>query len=170
MKKLVIFLLLAFSWISIFAPPLSLEITHSIEAYKKDTAIQKERERVERILSTIRFVESRNNYFIKGGSTEFGAYQFTSATWKRNCDLLFGKQLDITDPENQDLIARLKIENLLKRNLTIKEIASVWNCGKRTYEGKRGVNKYGVKYDVPKYVKNFMKIYSEIDQKNLSKP
>ena len=58
-------------------------------------------------------------------------------------------------PENQDKIARKKIENLVKAGFTDSEIASFWNSGSLKWEGKIGINKYGVKYNVPKYVENF---------------
>jgi hypothetical protein len=119
--------------------------------------------RIDLLLETIKIVESRNRYNLKGGSMEYGAYQFTRATWKYYSYMFFKKLLDITIPENQDKVARAKVEMLVRNEFTNEEIAAFWNSGTRNnWETKVGTNKYGVKYSVPNYVKNFIKTKNEL--------
>ena len=113
---------------------------------------------VEDIMNAIKQVESGGNYQAKGGSGEFGAYQFMPGTWtgwsrqyasevlKMSVD-----QLEMT-PENQDAVARWKIQGLVSQGYSPQEIASIWNSGGPKWEGKVGVNKHGIRYDVPGYV------------------
>jgi len=114
-------------------------------------------DRINLILKTIRIIESRENYQLKGKSKEYGAYQFTKATWKYYSYVFFKKYLDIKIPENQDLVARAKVDMLVRNGFTNEEIASFWNSGSKKWKGKIGTNKYGVKYNVPNYVNKFIK-------------
>jgi hypothetical protein len=52
-----------------------------------------------------------------------------------------------------------KVKKMLDSGLSPEEVASVWNSGKPDayLQGSVGVNKYGVKYDVPGYVAKFKK-------------
>lgn len=119
-------------------------------------------ERIDRLLKTIRIIETRENYQLKGKSREYGAYQFTPATWRWYCKMFFNETLDITVPENQDKVARAKLEMLVRNGFTDEEIASFWNSGRKEWEGRVGINKYGVKYNVPKYVREFIKIKNNL--------
>jgi len=119
-------------------------------------------ERISHLLYTIRTIESRNTYTLKGQSGEYGAYQFTKATWTAYCLLYFKEVLDKTIPENQDKVAEKKIKFLVKQGFTDEQIAAVWNSGTPKWEGKIGINKYGVKYNVPKYVRDFMVIKNKL--------
>lgn len=135
------------------------EIKQMWESHKRQTLVSY-------ILSTFRWVETgtnKGNYKAQGGSKEFGAYQFTPATWKALCLKYFGELLDINIPNNQDRVAQARIHHLIEQNFTIKQIASIWNCGSPNYENKTGVNKYGIKYDVPKYVSNFITCFDKIN-------
>ena len=118
----------------------------------------KEREKeilIDNILTVIRQLESSGNYHAKGGSGEYGAYQFTLSTWRYYSEMFFGENLIMT-PENQDLLARRKVEMLLDQGLTPSQIASFWNSGRIEWEGIVGVNRFEVKYDTPLYVKRFV--------------
>ncbi|MEA2036181.1 MAG: transglycosylase family protein [Nanoarchaeota archaeon] len=112
---------------------------------------------VEDIMKAIRTVESGGNYQARGGSGEYGAYQFmpeTWAGWSRQYAsevLKMSTQLDMTK-ENQDAVARWKIEKLVSQGYNPQQIASIWNSGSPDWKGKTGTNSYGVKYDVPNYV------------------
>ena len=118
--------------------------------------------RITLILSSIKHVESRNNYTIAGASGEYGAYQFTSRTWTYYSKKFFGYVLDITQSENQDKVAGAKINHLVNQNYSNEQIASIWNCGSKNWKGKIGTNSKGVKYNVPKHVHKFMKIYNSL--------
>jgi len=113
--------------------------------------------RVQRIMKTIRLVESRGNYAAVGGSGEYGAYQFTAKTWSALCNKFFNKQLDITLHLHQDLVAKAWVESLIDKDYTNMQIASIWNSGRPQWVGVKGVNWLGVPYDVERYVYTFLK-------------
>jgi hypothetical protein len=157
MKKicLIIFIVLG-AHLNTLAPILDKEYRNNrfeqiVKIIEEEIAFNK---RVDLLLQAIKIVESGGDYTIKGKSGEIGAYQFTRATYRMYSYLYFKELLPMT-PENQDKIARKKIENLVKAGFTDSEIASFWNSGSPKWKGKVGVNKYGVKYNVPKYVEKF---------------
>ena len=118
-------------------------------------------ERIEKLLATIRKVESDGRYHIRGGSGEYGAYQFQRATWRFYCYLYEGKVLDIRIPENQDKIARMKVSDMVQNGYTDMQVAATWNSGiSEGWEGRVGVNRWGVKFDTPGYVRKFMRAYN----------
>lgn len=118
-------------------------------------------ERINRLLRTIRYIESRDNYTLWGASGEYGAYQFMHSTWRMYSHMYFGRILPMTEA-NQDKVARAKVEQLVNRGFTNKEIASFWNSGKREYKGRRGINSQGVAYDVPRHVERFVTAYNSL--------
>ncbi|MFP4025765.1 MAG: transglycosylase SLT domain-containing protein [Thiohalospira sp.] len=121
---------------------------------------QKKALRINNLLAALRTIESNNTYNAKGSSGEYGAYQFMPETWDIYCYMFFGKQLDITNPKNQDIIAYKKIENLINKGYSNSEIAATWNSGNaQNWQSKIGVNSYGISYNVPAYVDNFLTIY-----------
>jgi len=115
------------------------------------------------LLKTIRIIETRENYTLDGKSKEYGAYQFTPKTWENSCKQIYGEVLDITIPENQYKVARKKLELLLSKGYNDSEIASIWNSGSPNWKGKVGVNKFGVKYNTPEYVVEFLTIKNELN-------
>lgn len=109
------------------------------------------------LAKAIRSVETRGQkdpYTAKGGSGEFGAYQYTEDTWNADVKALTGKAVPLTQADKilQNEVAYKKLESLKKQGYNPGQIASIWNSGGPEWEGKVGVNKYGIKYDVPKYV------------------
>ena len=139
-------------------------ITITIDCMAPVNSLQKQQQEQEinSILLTIRMLESHNQYNAKGGSGEYGAYQFTPATWRMECKKRFKKVLSIKDTINQDDVAKAIIIDLINKGYSKEQIASHWNCGSKNFKGKIGVNKYGVSYNVPKYVKEFVKIYKSM--------
>lgn len=104
----------------------------------------------------IRKKESGGNYNAKGKSGEFGAFQWMPGNFEAAAKK-YG--LDPTDksPVNQDKVAYYSLLEGKKAGLTPEQIAAKWNSGSPTgWENKRGVNKYGAEYDVPKYVQEVM--------------
>ena len=131
----------------------------SIFVDHKITQKQKEiHEKVLRIVSVIRSIESGGDYYAIGESGEFGGYQFLESTWRLYSYAYFGEVLEMT-PENQDMVAYLKVKSLIDKGYSPEEIASIWNSGSPRWEGKRGRNRWGVRYDVPKYVSKFKNKY-----------
>ena len=165
MRKLVISVaIILFSYTKTNAPPINEEFLY-VRFITVTTLIEnkiKEQERIKLILKTLRILETNENYNLFGKSGEYGAYQFTPSTWKWYCHVFFKETLDIFIPENQDKVAEAKIKMLIKNGFTDEEIASFWNSGKKNWIDNKGVNKYGVKYDTPKYVKSFMRIKNNL--------
>jgi hypothetical protein len=104
----------------------------------------------------MRTIESGGKYNIKGASGENGAYQFMPATWKAWAGKHLGDPNAPMTAENQNFIAYQQVKGWKDEGLTPYQILSKWNSGGTNYEGKVGVNKMGVKYDVPAYVSRGM--------------
>lgn len=111
------------------------------------------------IANAIKQVESGGNYNAKGGSGENGAYQFMPSTWaewsKDYASQVLGQSVGNMKmtPENQDAVARWKIQSWLDQGLNAEQIAAKWNSGSETgWEAKIGTNSKGVAYNVPAYV------------------
>ena len=62
----------------------------------------------------------------------------------------------------QDLIAKIRIQELYDNGYNVHQIAAIWNCGSSNYKGKTGINQFGIKYDVPKYVNKIVGKYNSI--------
>ena len=124
---------------------------------------QMKERRIEKLLKTIRIIESNERYDARGGSGEYGAYQFMPATWDFYCYMFFGERLDITDPDNQDKVARAKIAQYVDKGYSNVDISAIWNSGKPYgWQTKIGINRYGAKYNVPAYVNRFAMIYDNV--------
>jgi hypothetical protein len=115
--------------------------------------------KVVKIARAIRFVESSNNYHAVGKNGEYGAYQFTDIAWRKYCLLYFKDTLNIRIPANQDSVAFRRISGLIDQ-YSPEQIAAIWNCGSPSWENKVGINKDGVKYNVPYHVRKFLKQYN----------
>ena len=109
----------------------------------------------------IRKVESNDNFKAEGASGEFGAYQFMPDTWAVLARRYLGNAHAPMSPTNQDKVAYYEIKNLKDKGNNPKQVASIWNSGKPEWEGKKGTNKYGVKYDVPAYVNKVINAYKD---------
>lgn len=109
---------------------------------------------VKKIAAAIKQVESGGNYNAKGASGEGGAYQFMPATWRQWAGQYLGSPNAPQTPENQDRVAEAKISDLLRQGYDAREIALIWNGGEPTV--KRGVNKYGVRYDSGAYAEKVL--------------
>lgn len=118
------------------------------------------------LAKAIRKHESNDNFTARGGSGEFGAYQFMPDTWKGLAKEFLGDEKAPLTPENQNKAAYSRIKQLKDQGYKASEIASIWNSGQPKWEGKVGTNKYGVKYDVPAYVNRIQKLYEEEKMKS----
>lgn len=126
---------------------------------------------VQQIADTIKQIESGGNYEAKGGSGEYGAYQFMPSTWAgwskdyASQILKQSKYMEMT-PENQDKVALWKIQSWANKGYTPSQIASKWNSGEIEWKGKASTgkggklppNKWGQEFSVPDYVNNFNNI------------
>jgi hypothetical protein len=101
------------------------------------------------IASAIKQVESGGNYAAKGGSGEFGAYQFMPSSWSAWAGQYLGNKNAPMSPQNQDKVAQARIQDLLNQGYNAGQIALIWNGGTPTV--KKGVNRFGVAYDSGAY-------------------
>lgn len=156
MKHLLILLML-FIFGNGYAPELKGKLKETrdksiLHSYQKQLIHQ----RIITIQRAIRFVESSDNYTKIGRCKEYGAYQYLKSTWSIECKRRFGKILNIKDPLNQDFLTYVILTDLVGKGYSNEQIASIWNCGKPEWKGKRGRNKMKVYYDVPNHVKKIM--------------
>ncbi|MDD5358454.1 MAG: hypothetical protein PHX80_04855 [Candidatus Nanoarchaeia archaeon] len=128
----------------------------------KEIQVNKE---VQRICATIKHIESGGNYYLYGASGEIGAYQWMIKTWMTLCNRYVGRYLEPI-PENQEFIAYNEIKSLVNAGYSVKQIASIWNCGSPSWYKHIGVNPWGVTYDTPSYVKMFYSYYLSLNEIN----
>lgn len=122
------------------------------------------------LAKAIRAVETgsqKDPWKARGGSQEYGAYQFTPNTWNRESQKHLGRvvPLEQATPQEQNEVAYKSIKEMKDRGLNPGQIASMWNSGKPdAYLDPQytGVNKYGVRYDVPQYAASVAKAYQSI--------
>lgn len=121
------------------------------------------------LAKALRSVESGGNFSARGGSGEYGAYQYTKPTWQATAQKYLGDaNADIRDPKNQNKATYLKLKEWKDKGYNVGQIASMWNAGEgrpNAYkENFRGVNKYGVAYDTPAYAKKVASTYQKMKQ------
>lgn len=122
------------------------------------------------LAKAIRSVETQGQkdpYTARGASGEFGAYQYTPATWEKASQKFLGRvvPLEQATKEIQNEVTYKQIKEFKDAGYNIGQIASMWNSGKPdAYLDPKytGVNKYGVKYDVPQYAKSVAAAYQSI--------
>lgn len=127
------------------------------------------------LAKAIRQTESGGNFNAKGKSGEVGAYQFTEPTWQK-LKAKYNLQSDFGNlsQEDQNKAAYNQIQEWKNKGFNVGQVASSWNAGEGepdAYTGKFsngkpsvGVNKYGVKYDVPAYAKSVAGAYQTLKQ------
>lgn len=115
-----------------------------------------------RLAQAIRTKESGGNFSARGGSGEFGAYQFTEPTWRAGAQKYLGSADAPLTPENQNKVAYSQIKEWKDQGMRPDQIASMWNSGKPDATGNVGVNKFGVKYDTPAYVQGVGQEYQRL--------
>ena len=139
-------------------------LSSALSWWEQREAEKKRTQRIDNILATLRTIESEGDYHARGRSGEYGAYQWMPESFTQFSYRYYGELLDITIPEHQDMVARKKVEELIDAGYSEKEIAAVWNSGSHLgWERKIGVNKYGVRYNVPRYVNKFIRVLNQIE-------
>ncbi len=110
--------------------------------------------------------ESGGNPTIKGASKEYGLAQWIEPTWNAEAKKYLGYvpkwgSNEMT-PEIQKAVLASKVAEKKNAGLNPAQIAAEHNSGSPVgWENKVGVNKYGVKYDVPSYVKKVTDLYQQ---------
>lgn len=118
------------------------------------------------LAKAIRQTESGGNFKAQGKSGEYGGYQFTEPTWNSYAKK-HGVNASLKDatPEQQNEVAYKQIKEWKDAGYNVGQIASIWNSGKPdAYNDPsyKGVNKYGVAFDVPAYAKSVATTYQSI--------
>lgn len=119
------------------------------------------------LTKAIRQVESGNNFTQKGGSGEYGAYQFLPSTWD-NYSKAAGVNVPLAQatPEQQNQVAYTQVKKWKDAGYNVGQIASMWNAGEgkpNAYvDGNAGTNSSGVQYDTAAYAKNVATAYQTL--------
>lgn len=101
-------------------------------------------------------------------------FQYEPETFKGYAKQVTGNSDTPLTPDNEVKITQAKVQQWLNQGMTPQQIFSSWNAGPgepNAYTGKFsdgqssvGVNsKYGVKYDVPRYVDKAMSYFNEFN-------
>lgn len=93
-------------------------------------------------------------------------YQYTPGTWKSAAKQFLGSSDAPLNSDTETFVTMQRVNKWLQQGYNPQQIFSMWNAGPgepNAYEGKfsngesaTGMNKYGVKYNVPKYVDTAM--------------
>ena len=82
--------------------------------------------------------------------------QFLPSTWKLWSTDVYGEVREQT-PTRERYVAYKKIEKWLNDGLNAAQIAALWNSGSpNNWQNKKGINRHGVAYDVPGYVRQVL--------------
>ena len=121
----------------------------------------------------IRQKETENKAILPGeGSSVGGAsrYQYTHNTWKEVAGNYLGDSNAPLTLENENKATYLRLKDLRDQGYSAPQIASIHNAGitkPNAYkENWKGTNKWGVKYDTPKYVSDVMNIANQMRRQN----
>lgn len=99
---------------------------------------------------------------MRGASGEYGSFQFMPATWRQVSQEVTGKVLP-QSPLNEEYVAVKKIQMLLNEGKNEREVALIWNGslgGSEAAVEKRGVNRFGVRYDTKTYALKVLTAYA----------
>jgi hypothetical protein len=113
--------------------------------------------------------ESGGDFAIRGKSQEYGGAQWTEPTWNAHAKDVLGYVPKFGSPEMTKDVQKAVLYSVIKKDkdsgLNPAQIAAKWNSGSSTgWEDKVGVNRFGVQYDVPKYVKSVTDYYQQYKQ------
>lgn len=113
--------------------------------------------------------ESGGNPTIRGASKEYGLAQWVEPTWNAEAKKYLGYVpkwgTEEMTPEIQKAVVASKVADRKNLGYNPAQIAAEHNSGSKDgWENKVGVNKYGVKYDVPAYVKSVTDLYHQMKQ------
>lgn len=117
--------------------------------------------------------ESSGNFKARGKSNEYGAAQWVEPTWNAEAKKYLGHVpkwgTDEMTPELQKAVLYSKFYEGKKNGKNLADLAAEHNSGtSEGWQNKSGVNKHGVRYDVPAYVKAVTDIYHKNKQERLA--
>lgn len=119
--------------------------------------------------------ESGNDPAKKGGSGEYGYYQYLPATWDTQSKAAgVHVPLEQATPEQQNQVWYTWAKGKKDAGYNIGQILSMQNAGEgkpNAYlEGNTGTNKYGVKYDTADYAKKIAGNYQQLKTQSSFNP
>lgn len=124
------------------------------------------------LVKATRQIESGGNFKAKGGSGEYGAYQYLPATWKARASKYgIDVPLDQATPEQQNEVQYKWTKEKKDAGFNIGQIASMHNAGEGrpdAYLGHSGVNSSGVAYDTKDYATKVAIEYQKLKGQNNS--
>lgn len=153
------------------AAPLPIATPAPVQQSNVNTGLDPE---IVNLTKAIRQTESGGNYTANGASGEHGAYQFTAPTWAALSQKYLGTNIPLKSatPEQQNEVAYKQIADWKSHKFNVGQIASMWNAGEGepdAYTGtfsngapSIGVNKFGVKFNVPTYAKSVATAYQTL--------
>lgn len=163
MMKRLLLLLLPFLLPSLcsFAPDYNHSFDYN-QAFKEEAKKRERKEYIEIIIKTFSYQETRGNHNLKGASGEIGEFQIMPSTWKLFCKIYAKKYIEPTRKAQKEMIY-VVILDWSSKGLTVEQIAAKWNSGSHIgWQNKIGVNRFGVKYNVPRYVAEFKKTFNKL--------
>lgn len=124
-------------------------------------------EDIVRLAKATRKVESGDDFTARGGSGEFGGYQYTAPTWAAHAKMAgVATPLEQASREEQNKVFYTWAKKQKDSGKNIGQIASMHNAGEgrpNAYiEGNAGTNKYGVEYDTAAYAKKVAEEYQAL--------
>lgn len=118
------------------------------------------------LAKAIRQHETGNRQIAGSSGEAVSKYQFLPSTWKVAAQKYLGDANAPMTGINEDKVAYYQIKDWKDKGYKPSQIAAAWNAGEGSLQGDRwkqmvGTNDYGVKYDVPSYVNNVLKLYGK---------
>ena len=119
------------------------------------------------LTKAIRQTESGGNFQAKGGSGEYGAYQWEPSTWTAMSQQAgVNVPLQQATPEQQNQVAYTQVKKWKDAGYNVGQIASMWNAGEKNpnayKQNDSGTNSSGQKYDVGAYAKSVATAYQTL--------
>lgn len=122
-----------------------------------------------RLAKAIRTVESRNKPVLPQEGAALGGasrYQYTHDTWKSVAGKYLGNPNAELNLKNENKATYYRIKEWKDKGYKPDQIASMWNAGEGRpnahKEGLKGINKFGVEYNVPEYVAKVGRAYKSL--------
>lgn len=122
-----------------------------------------------RLGKSIRKIESNDDFTARGGSGEFGGYQYTEPTWNAQAKAAgVNVPLSAANREQQNQVWYTWAKKKKDEGYNIGQIASMHNAGEGNpdayIKGNKGTNKYGVSYDTKAYAEKVAAFYQGLKQ------
>ncbi len=96
-------------------------------------------------------------------------FQFTPDTWKMYSKEVYGHDVPLNN-DTETYAVKQKVRKWIDEGKNTSQIASMWNAGESKPDAYKqnwkGINKYGVSYDTPKYASGVLKYAKQFYQES----